>query len=232
MISDPAIARAAARWRVKNAVSVILLALILIGGSGNPRWTAGWLYVVLILVQQIVLYVVPVRSSPELMVERSRMQPGTKTWDKVIVSLMAMILPLAMWVVAALDARYAWSPLAAGWQVPGFLLAIIGITVVIAAMRTNRFFSATVRIQRERGHTVVDSGPYAYVRHPGYIGAIAFTLGTPLALGSAYAFVPALLCAALTILRTALEDRTLRAELEGYAEYSRRVRARLIPAVW
>jgi protein-S-isoprenylcysteine O-methyltransferase Ste14 len=99
-------------------------------------------------------------------------------------------------------------------------------------MVTNRFFSATVRIQADRGHVVVDRGPYRYVRHPGYAGALAFTLASPVALGSWRALIPAALTAAVLVLRTALEDRTLRAELTGYREYAGRVPGRLVPGLW
>jgi protein-S-isoprenylcysteine O-methyltransferase Ste14 len=99
-------------------------------------------------------------------------------------------------------------------------------------MFANRFFSAHVRIQTERGHAVVDSGPYGVVRHPGYVGMSIFTLGTPLALGSWLAQIPAILTVAVLIYRTALEDRTLQAELPGYADYAGRVRYRLLPGLW
>ena len=99
-------------------------------------------------------------------------------------------------------------------------------------MRSNTFFSAVVRIQKDRGHTVVSSGPYRFVRHPGYTGFSAFTLVTPLIVNSRWAFVPAAATVAVTVLRTALEDRTLQSELDGYADYVRRVRYRLVPIVW
>ncbi|MBZ5586697.1 MAG: isoprenylcysteine carboxylmethyltransferase family protein [Acidobacteriia bacterium] len=107
-----------------------------------------------------------------------------------------------------------------------------GILLTFWAMVTNRFFSATVRIQEDRGHVVVDGGPYRHMRHPGYVGALAFTVASPVALGSWLALIPAVLTSALLVVRTALEDRTLRRELNGYREYANRVRYRLAPGVW
>ena len=164
--------------------------------------------------------------------ERSKLQSGTKAWDKVIAPLIAGLLPLATLVVAALDARFAWSAVAWPYQAAGFVALPLGILTMIRAMAANRFFAATVRIQKEREHRVVSDGPYATVRHPGYVGLIVYMLGTPLALGSRYAMIPAGLCAALVVLRTALEDRTLQHELDGYAEYAQQVRWRLVRRVW
>jgi len=109
---------------------------------------------------------------------------------------------------------------------------MLGIVVLVWAMAANKFFSATVRIQEERGHTVATGGPYRYVRHPGYVGWLMLTLATPVVLGSRWALVPAGITVILTILRTALEDRTLHSELEGYREYAERVRYRLLPGIW
>jgi len=99
-------------------------------------------------------------------------------------------------------------------------------------MLANRFFSGVVRIQNERGHSVVSDGPYRWVRHPGYAGGFIGDLALPLLLGSAWAFIPAALTAGAVVLRTALEDRTLQAELPGYREYAQRTRFRLLPGVW
>jgi protein-S-isoprenylcysteine O-methyltransferase Ste14 len=102
----------------------------------------------------------------------------------------------------------------------------------IWATAVNRFYGRFVRIQRERGHVVISDGPYRYVRHPGYLGQIVFSVASALALGSLWALIPGGLFAVLLVVRTALEDRTLQAELEGYEAYTRRVRHRLVPRIW
>ncbi|MBC7224324.1 MAG: isoprenylcysteine carboxylmethyltransferase family protein, partial [Anaerolineae bacterium] len=107
-----------------------------------------------------------------------------------------------------------------------------GLGLATWAMASNPFFSAFVRIQRERGHRVVADGPYRYVRHPGYLGAIVFQMAIPLALGSLWALLPSGVAAALYVARTVLEDRTLQEELAGYREYAQKVRHRLLPGLW
>ena len=135
--------------------------------------------------------------------------------------------------MAGLDTRYGWSPrLLPGLQVGALAAAALGNLLSIWATAVNRFYGRFVRIQRERGHVVISDGPYRYIRHPGYVGQIIFSLASALALGSLWALIPGGLFAALLVLRTALEDRTLQEELEGYREYTRRVPDRLIPHVW
>ena len=136
-------------------------------------------------------------------------------------------------VVAGLDVRFGWSPSF------DLLVRVAGLAVVIAgyilgsyALMENRFFSGMVRIQRERGHRVVSGGPYRWVRHPGYAGAIATYLAMPPLLSSLWAWLPAVALVAILVVRTRLEDATLRAELEGYEAYAGRVRYRLVPGVW
>ncbi len=232
MTADPAFAAAARRWRGRNHIFLVLLVAIVIGGSGRLDWAGGWAFLLIVAASQTATYLLLARKSPDLLMERSRLQPGTKPWDKVLASLVALVLPLAMWIVGALDTRYGWSRIPLPAQLAGFAFIALGIVVVLWAMAANRFFATTVRIQKDRGQTVISSGPYAHVRHPGYVGLFLYVLGTPLALDSAWAFLPAALCVAALVLRAALEDRTLRRELEGYQEYTRRVRSRLIPGVW
>jgi protein-S-isoprenylcysteine O-methyltransferase Ste14 len=140
---------------------------------------------------------------------------------------------MVMWIVAGLDLRYGWlSGITPSAQIAALLIVIAGYALVVWATGTNAFFSQVVRIQTERGHTVISSGPYRYVRHPAYVGMILLVLGAPIMLGSWWALLPGGLSALLVVLRTALEDRTLQADLAGYREYAGRVRYRLLPGVW
>ena len=225
--TDAAPARTPARqsWR---RVTVILF-----GSSGRIDWIAAWVYIALIAGLQGRVILTLQRNSPDLLAERNRVGEGTKAWDKILAPLVAFVLPLAKWLTAGLDMRFSGaSHFSTLVQVGGFAIAAASAELTARAMAANRFFAATVRIQTERGHSVVSAGPYAVVRHPGCVGMLGFTLAAPLALGSALAFWPAGVCAVLLIVRTALEDRMLRAELSGYAEYSQRVRWRLLPWVW
>jgi len=135
--------------------------------------------------------------------------------------------------MAGLDQRHGWTgSLPLGVQMAALILCVLGYALFVWATASNPFFSQIVRIQSERGHTVASGGPYQYMRHPGYLGAIIFELTVALLLASWWALLISGLCAILLILRTALEDRTLQAELTGYADYGRQVRYRLVPGIW
>jgi len=171
--------------------------------------------------------------NPVLIERRMCGGPGTKTWDKVwIVMFMATVI--GMYVIARHDLNPRGedpSPSGILWLI-GVAMFVFGWTILTWSMVTNPFFEKTVRIQTEHGHRVIDNGPYAYIRHPGYVGFSALLFSTPLLLASALSFLPALLAALGFVIRTALEDRTLQAELSGYTEYAASVRFRLIPGVW
>jgi protein-S-isoprenylcysteine O-methyltransferase Ste14 len=170
-----------------------------------------------------------------LIAERARFTSaeGIKSWDKVLVLIIGIIGPLAVFLVAGLDERNAWSPeVALALQIAAIVPFILGAALATWAMLENPFFSSVVRIQKERGQSVISSGPYRFVRHPSYSGSILSWLVTPVMLGTLWAFIPAILIIVLLVIRTALEDRTLQAELNGYADYARQTRYRLLPGVW
>ncbi len=175
------------------------------------------------------------RATPELLRERARFDEATdaKSWDRPLVLLVAIVLPLVGLVIAGLDDRWGWSPDLPLWlQIAALILVALGTLIGTWAMVVNKFFSAVVRIQKDRGHTVVTDGPYRYVRHPAYLSNVVVAFASAVALDSLWAFIPAGLTTLLCILRTALEDKTLQEELPGYKEYAARVRYRLLPGVW
>ena len=146
---------------------------------------------------------------------------------------MAVSIGFPMVIVAGLDYRYNWSPEFPLWLIVlGFILISLGYAFATWALAENRFFSSVVRIQTDRGHVVCDSGPYRFVRHPGYAGNIPPLFGIVLALGSVWTLIPAALALIITVIRTVLEDQTLQEELPGYRNYARRVRYRLIPGIY
>jgi len=150
-----------------------------------------------------------------------------------ILVINASVLPPELIIVAGLDERFEWSPqLAVAIRVVALIFFALAQGLFSWAMASNKFFSGTVRIQEERGHTVATGGPYQYVRHPGYIGYITSWIATSLTLGSLWALFPAGLVMCLMVVRTALEDRTLLEELDGYQDYAEQVRYRLLPGVW
>lgn len=208
------------------------LVAIVFWPAGTIDWLAGWLYIGIFAIYLSFNLFYLVRVNPELIERRMRIGKGTKRWDIAWGVLFTPVF-LAIYVIAGWDAvRFGWSSMP-GWLWPvGLALFVPGAALFAWAMGVNPFFEKTVRIQTERGHRVVDSGPYRVVRHPGYLGFLGWIVSAPLLLGSWWAFVPAALSIAGLVVRTALEDRTLRTELAGYEDYAGRVRYRLIPGVW
>ena len=220
----------------KRIAGILLFAaaqgLVLFLSSGHPDWTVAWVYVGLrTAVTAAGMYAVASRSA-DLWEERMHPGAGVKTWDRSLSWCVAILLPV-IWLVAGLDFRFGWSPEFAA-AVPWTALAVWFFGDVFSkwAAAVNRFYSRLVRIQKDRGHTVVTHGPYRLVRHPGYAGALIAGLATPIVLSSLWALIPAGVFTALLVLRTALEDRTLHAELPGYAEYTQHTQYRLLPGVW
>ena len=215
---------------LKGALAGLWLGAILFIAAGRLDWPMAWVYTGISMVDATLLLLI---VSPELMRERTHPKADAKDWDRVFARLTGPLGSTVILVVAGLDKRLGWSaqvPLAI--QVAGLVAFVLGMGLMTWAMAVNNYFSLVMRIQKDRGHTVVTGGPYRYVRHPGYVGGIMFQLGTPLLLGSLWTLIPAGLTALLLVARTALEDRTLQNELEGYREYTQQTRYRLLPSIW
>lgn len=220
---------------VKRSVPIVIsqtvTAVCLFGAAGRLNWSNGWILIGLSFLAAVAATVV-LWHDPELLAERRNLKAG-KNWDKFIVGFVVLVGPVATWITAGLEVRNRWSPgMPALAFALGVAMAAAGGALVVWAMRSNRFFSAVVRIQKDRGQTVAMGGPYRIVRHPGYAGMSAFMLATPLILDSWWAFVPAATTIAVNLLRTELEDRTLQNELEGYVAYAHTVKYKLVPFVW
>jgi protein-S-isoprenylcysteine O-methyltransferase Ste14 len=178
------------------------------------------------------MLIVMARRHPQLLAERTGPRKGAKSTDAAIMGVVGL-LTVGRSIIAGLDIRYGWTtavPLAL--QLVTLVLAALSYALVIWATAANPFFSQIVRIQKERGHHVASGGPYRFVRHPAYVGSVVHELSVPIMLGSWWALIPGVVIFLLFVVRTALEDRTLRSELEGYHEYSQKVRYRLLPGVW
>lgn len=202
--------------------------------SWNWSWWEGWAYAAIGILGFALSRALAARRHPDLIKERARFgrQPDAKPWDKLLSPLVGLgsgLIPL----VAGLDARFSWSPaFAVDLKALALLVILAGYALGAYALIENRFFSGVVRIQTERGHHVISGGPYRWLRHPGYAGALWCYLATPFFLDASWALIPAALIIVLLVLRTALEDRTLQQELPGYREYAQKVRYRLLPGVW
>jgi protein-S-isoprenylcysteine O-methyltransferase Ste14 len=202
-------------------------------GAGRLDWTRGWISVAVYLVGMSAVYLAMRRYNPELIGERAKWRrKDTKGFDKVFLPAMFSLATVQP-VIAGMDAvRFRWSFVPFEWLYPGVLLFALALALVGWTLAVNRHAETTVRIQTDRGHTVVTSGPYRFVRHPMYVGAILMYLGAPLVWGSLAALAISGAIILLFVWRTAMEDRTLRRELSGYAEYAARTRFRLVPGLW
>jgi len=220
---------------IQAALYTFIVGLILFLAAGTTDWPAAWAFLVMYFVTIAASRAVMIWLHPDLAIERAQSmnKQDTKPWDRLLMPFVALIGPLLIYLAAGLEQRLG-NPPALPWAVIGIALGlgVLGAALGGWAMLANRFFSGTVRIQSERGHTVCDSGPYRFVRHPGYAGGLLFHLATPFMLCAWWAFVPVALVSAALVLRTLLEDRTLQAELPGYAGYAQKVRWRLIPGIW
>jgi protein-S-isoprenylcysteine O-methyltransferase Ste14 len=228
----PAIWRALLKRVVAVFVLVLVMDLLFFVPAGRLDWPAAWVLSVLFGVFLLAYAVWGTLKAPDLLKERSQVAENVKVWDKAIMVIYTVLL-LATLVLAGLDVgRAQWSQMPAGLQVLGLVGIVLAGGLVFWTIHTNAYLGRMVRIQEDRGHEVVTGGPYRYVRHPMYVGIILLFPCMALFLGSWWAFVPATLIGILMVIRTALEDRTLQAELPGYAEYASQVRYRLLPGVW
>jgi protein-S-isoprenylcysteine O-methyltransferase Ste14 len=203
--------------------------------SGDFRWVEGWTLAIVSIVFSLLSRVLAAHKNPDIIQERAGFtdSQGIKPWDKKIVPLLAFIVPLLIYTIFGLDRRFGWSmPVPVLVRVVGLFVFLSGFFLSTWAMVENRFFSSVVRIQTERGHTVCDTGPYRWVRHPGYLGGLIGWVGIPIFLGSLWGYFPVLIEMALYVIRTRLEDQTLQAELPGYKEYTQHTRYRLLPGIW
>jgi protein-S-isoprenylcysteine O-methyltransferase Ste14 len=221
------------RAEIRGTGAIAPLAVCLFLPAWTWAWARGWLFFAVVVAVSVVITIYLRRVNPEVIAARVNRHKGTKRWDLILGLFFFLPTMLAIPIVAALDdGRFHWSH-APWWGCAlDYALLTIGMLGLTWAESVNKFFEPTVRIQTDRGHTVIDTGPYALVRHPGYAFGFQCLLGIPLALGSLWALIPAVLSCALLVVRTVLEDQTLWAELPGYEEYAKRVRYRLVPRVW
>ena len=207
------------------------MGLALFVPAGSFAWFAGWVYLILFVFFGIVITLWLLRHDPGLLEERMGFKPQ-KAWDKMFVT--ALFIVFLVWLVLMpLDAvRFHWSRMAAWLQVAGAIVLIFSFYIFYLTYRENPYLSGVVRVQEDRGQTVVTTGPYRHVRHPMYTGAFLYFLGTALLLGSWYGVLFEPIFAGMIAVRAALEERLLREQLKGYAAYMAQVKYRFIPHVW
>jgi protein-S-isoprenylcysteine O-methyltransferase Ste14 len=229
--TDPAGVAAVRRGLISLAITLIGMAVLLFVPAGTVGWPIGWWFCVAFVVCILISIATIWRLNPEIFVARSRIQPGTKRWDYVFIVLILTGF-MAVLPVAGLDDRFGWSSMPIWVIVLGYVVFLLSFADQIWALAVNRHFEPGVRIQQDRGQTVIDTGPYAIVRHPGYVGGVTLGVGMALMLGSWWSLVPVLVLGGATAVRTLFEEQTLREGLPGYVEYTQRVRWRWVPGVW
>jgi protein-S-isoprenylcysteine O-methyltransferase Ste14 len=222
------------RMLVQTVIWLAITGALLFVSAGTLDWPQAWVllaeYGGLGLLSGFAIN----RHDPELLRERMRgpIQKEQKSWDKVLLAIF-FALWMSQYVINGLDAvRFHWSDVPLWLQVAGALGIAVAFYAVHVVMMTNTFAAPVVKIQSERKHQVISTGPYAYVRHPMYAGAVLLIVGTPLLLGSWYGLIWAAAMIAILGVRAVKEENTLKAELEGYDAYAARVRYRLVPGVW
>jgi protein-S-isoprenylcysteine O-methyltransferase Ste14 len=221
-----------ARYAVRETMGLVVMGVALFWSAGKTNWWPAWASLAVMAAWSAATAIVILRFNPDLLAERLGPRKGAKAWDTAVMSLLGLT-QLARYILAGLDQRFGWTggfPIAV--QMAALGVCILGYGLVVWATASNAFFSQIVRIQPERGHAVATGGPYHYVRHPAYLGAILYELAVPVLLASWWALIVSGVSVILLILRTALEDRVLQAELTGYADYARQVRHRLFPGIW
>ncbi len=220
------------RLFVRALFGTAILVVSLFIPAGRLDWVEGWAFLVALFSLSIAIAVWGYLKDPELMKERSRIGPNVESWDKVVVMVFRALF-FVMLVTAGLDAgRYQWSSPPRSLQILGWMAFVVAALLIWRVMSENTFLSSMVRIQTDRGHKVVTTGPYRYVRHPMYVGIIILFFSIPLVLGSWWATLPGVAIGILIVVRTVLEDRTLKEHLHGYPEYMERVKYRLLPRIW
>jgi protein-S-isoprenylcysteine O-methyltransferase Ste14 len=225
--------RSGLRGIAREVVHVLLHLGVLLLSAGSLGWINAWACAGLGLAFQAVNVAVLLRFNPELLDKRGQLiQPETKSFDKLFIALYVP-LGLATSVLAGLDAvRFGWSHMPSWMIAAGVALYVLSCALGSWAMAVNRHFESTVFVAKDGSQRVCSAGPYRFVRHPGYTAAVVGSVGYVWILGSCWALVPAGLMILLFVVRTSLEDATLREELPGYREYAARTRRRLIPLVW
>ena len=239
MVDDAKLTRSDLNVLWKGLVRLILLVLIMLGtlllSGGRWDWWEAWAYTVTGLLVLLGSLAFMIMKHPDLALERAQAheKEDVKGWDRFLMPFTALIGPFISWIVAGLDHRFGLSPDLPDWiQITALIVIQIGSLIGSWAMVANRYFSSQVRIQTDRGQTVVREGPYRFVRHPGYAGGLLSWVAGPVFFSSWWVILPTILVIIASLVRTSLEDQALREELPGYEEYARETKYRVLPGVW
>jgi protein-S-isoprenylcysteine O-methyltransferase Ste14 len=225
--------KAALKMLISFLVTLVLSAALLFGGAGRLNWTLGWVFAAAWIVPKLVFLVLLRWRDPDLLIERATRHKNTQAYERIIIPVY-FVFAFSTFIIASLDGgRFRWSgDVSIVWIIAAYAVYLLGNSLAGWAINSNPFFSSESRLQTDRGQKVTHSGPYRYIRHPAYSAALLLWLTTGLMLASWWAVIPGLLAGITMVVRTAFEDRMLLTDLQGYTEYARQVRYRLIPGIW
>jgi len=217
---------------VSGIFGLFVFSLLWFGVAGRVTWWQGWAFLVTFILYVSILMWRLLKVNPELVRERNLPADNAEAWDRVVMGIYTVILVVLL-IVSALDGgRYVWSAIPLGIQMIGWILLVMAGVIVWHVMMTNAYLSSWARIQDDRGQVVIQEGLYQWIRHPMYLGIMISFLGIPLMLNSWWAMIPSVVIVALFVYRTYREDKMLKDGLTGYAEYTEKVRYRLLPRIW
>ena len=212
---------------------IIITGFMFFLAYGEINILRAWIYIGTLTVGWLIIGILLFKKSPKLLNDRGEMQKGTKQFDKYILLTYFLFAIVITPIVAGIDKRFNFcATMPFFYLYVGIALYVFSAIFTTWPMLHNPFFEVTVRIQKEKNHTVINSGPYKIVRHPGYLGMLVASLPLPFAFGSVLAFVPVVIMIILVFIRIDYEDTTLQRELNGYAEYCKEVKYKLIPFIW
>ena len=212
---------------------IIITGLVFFLASGEINNLRVWIYIGVYAVGGLIIGVILKKKSPKLLNDRGKKQEGTKQFDRYILLAYFIFAIIITPLIAGIDKRLHLSDAMPFYYLyVGIILYVVSAVFSTWAMLHNPFFEGTVRIQKDKNHNVINTGPYKIVRHPGYLGMLAGSIALPFALGSIFAFISLIIMILLIIIRTYYEDTTLQKELIGYSEYCKEVKYRLIPFIW
>ncbi len=214
-------------------IGIAVMSAVFFGSAGTLDWPEAWLYMIFQFSFSAAMAVWLKKNNPDLLKDRMTfIKSSARGWDKAILWILTVVF-IPYLILPGLDAiRYRWSSVPVFLRVLGFMGIVATLLLISWVMRENTYLSPVVEIQKKRGHRVITTGPYRYIRHPMYVAVITLFVCIPLALGSLLALIPAALITALIVIRTHFEDKTLHLELEGYKAYSERVKYRLVLGIW
>ncbi|MDE2602640.1 MAG: isoprenylcysteine carboxylmethyltransferase family protein [Bradyrhizobium sp.] len=221
------------KWAFQSAIWIVAMGTLLFVPAGTWRWPAAWIFLAAMTLTGLFAGLWLAKTDPELLAERMRLtaRDGQPAADKLFVPILLVVF-LGWFVLIGIDHRLHGSELPLAFQIIGLAMQLVATAFIMWVMRVNSFAAPLVKVQSERGHHVIDSGPYAWVRHPMYTGIIVFFIGIPLLLGSPWGLIASPSLAFMFVIRITIEERTLILGLEGYADYTLQVRYRLLPGVW